>query len=98
AQAGYMLLPFALAGTSAAVNRDAFASVVLYILIYGVMNLGVFAVVVGMAGEAPGLLISDFAGLGRRAGALAVCMTLFLISLAGIPPLAGVWAEFGIFR
>jgi NADH-quinone oxidoreductase subunit N len=98
AQAGYMLLPFALAGTSAAVNRDAFASVVLYILIYGVMNLGVFAVVVGMAGEAPGLLISDFAGLGRRAGALAVCMTLFLISLAGIPPLAGFWAKFVIFR
>jgi NADH-quinone oxidoreductase subunit N len=98
AQAGYMLLPFALAGTSAAVDRQAFASVVLYILIYGVMNLGVFAVVVGMAREAPGLLISDFAGLGRRAGALAGCMTLFLVSLAGIPPLAGFWAKFVIFR
>jgi NADH-quinone oxidoreductase subunit N len=98
AQAGYMLLPFALAGTSAAVDKQAFASVMLYILIYGVMNLGAFAVVVGMARAAPGMLISDFAGLGRRAGALAVCMTLFLVSLAGIPPLAGFWAKFVIFR
>src|SRR5204862_353805 len=50
AQAGYMLLPFALATTGdAAVNRQAFAAAELYILIYGVMSLGAFAVVVGMA-------------------------------------------------
>jgi len=98
AQAGYMLLPFALAGTSASVNKDAFAAVVLYILIYGVMNLGTFAVVIGVARESPGILISDFAGLGRRAAAVALAMTLFLVSLAGIPPLAGFWAKFFIFR
>src|ERR671915_383496 len=45
AQAGYMLLPFALVGTSGPVNRQAFSAAVLYILIYGVMNLGAFAVV-----------------------------------------------------
>jgi NADH-quinone oxidoreductase subunit N len=97
AQAGYMLLPFALAGVSPAVDREAFAAAVLYILIYAVMNLGAFAVVIAMAREAPGILISDFAGLGQRAGALALPMTLFLISLAGIPPLAGFWAKFFIF-
>jgi NADH-quinone oxidoreductase subunit N len=98
AQAGYMLLPFALAGVSPAVDREAFSAAVLYILIYGVMNLGAFAVVIGLSRESPSILISDFAGLGQRAGALALSMSLFLISLAGIPPLAGFWAKFFIFR
>src|SRR6266496_1027701 len=68
AQAGYILLPFALAGHSPAVDKEAFSAAVLYILIYGVMNRGAFAVVIAVARESPGVLISDFAGLGRRAG------------------------------
>ena len=95
AQAGYMLLPFALVGMGA--DRAAFSSSVLYILIYGVMNLGAFGVVIALAREAPGALVSDFAGLGRRAPGLALAMGLFLISLAGIPPLAGFWGKFFIF-
>jgi NADH-quinone oxidoreductase subunit N len=100
AQAGYMLLPFALATPALAagsVNKDAFAAATLYILIYGVMNLGAFAVVIGMVRESPGILIDDFAGLGQRAAPLAVAMAMFLISLAGIPPLAGFWGKFFIF-
>ena len=96
AQAGYMLLPFALVGMGA--DALAFESAVLYILIYAVMNLGAFAVVIGLAREAPGALVADFAGLGRRAPALAMAMALFLLSLAGIPPLAGFWAKFRIFQ
>jgi NADH-quinone oxidoreductase subunit N len=95
AQAGYMLLPFALVGRGA--DEAAFGAAVLYILIYAVMTLGAFAVVVAMAREAPGALIADFAGLGSRAPALALSMALFLVSLAGIPPLAGFWAKFFIF-
>jgi NADH-quinone oxidoreductase subunit N len=99
AQAGYILLPFALASPAgAAVNKEAFAAVLLYILIYGVMNLGAFGVVIGLAREAPGMLITDFAGLGQRAGALSVSMTMFLVSLAGVPPFAGFWGKFFIFR
>ncbi|HEV2906012.1 MAG TPA: NADH-quinone oxidoreductase subunit N, partial [Actinomycetota bacterium] len=98
AQAGYMLLPFALVGTSAAVDKQAFSAAVLYILIYGVMNLGAFAVVIAVSREEPGVLIEDFAGLGQRAAALAVPMALFLVSLAGIPPTAGFWGKFFIFR
>lgn len=98
AQAGYMLLPFALVGTSAALDRQAFSAAVLYILIYGVMNLGAFAVVIAVSREDPGVLIEDFAGLGQRAAALAVPMALFLVSLAGIPPTAGFWGKFFIFR
>jgi NADH-quinone oxidoreductase subunit N len=98
AQAGYMLLPFALVGAgSRAVNDAAFAAVVLYILVYATMNLGAFAVVTALSKESPGVLVEDFAGLGRRAGWLALPMALFMISLAGIPPTAGFWGKFFIF-
>ncbi|HXF56427.1 MAG TPA: NADH-quinone oxidoreductase subunit N [Actinomycetota bacterium] len=97
AQAGYMLVPFALAGFSPEVDRAALSAAVLYLLIYGVMNLGAFAVVVAVAREAPGVLVADFAGLAQRAPALAVSLAAFLLSLAGIPPLAGFWAKFFIF-
>src|SRR5438093_476055 len=99
AQAGYMLLPFALATPAGtAVNKEAFAAAVLYILIYAVMNLGAFAVVVAMSREAPGILVTDFAGLGERSAPVAVGMAMFLLSLAGIPPLAGFWGKFFIFQ
>jgi NADH-quinone oxidoreductase subunit N len=97
AQAGYMLLPFALAGSSAAIDKEAFSASVLYILIYAIMNLGAFAVVTEMARSAPGILISDFDGLGQRSPAMAVALTTSLVSLAGIPPMAGFWGKFFIF-
>jgi NADH-quinone oxidoreductase subunit N len=97
AQSGYMLLPFALVGASAAINQKAFAAAVLYILVYAVTNLGAFGVILAVGREAPGLLISDFAGLFRRAPAMAGAMILFLVSLAGIPILAGFWAKVFIF-
>jgi NADH-quinone oxidoreductase subunit N len=97
AQTGYMLLPFALAGASAAVDKAAFSAAVTYILIYGVMNLGAFAVVIAVSRRSPGLLIGDFAGLVRRAPLLAVGMTAFMVSLAGVPPTGGFWAKIFIF-
>jgi NADH-quinone oxidoreductase subunit N len=97
AQTGYILLPFALAGASAAVDEAAFSAAVTYILIYGVMNLGAFAVVIAVSRRSPGLLIDDFAGLVRRAPLLAVGMTAFMVSLAGIPPTGGFWAKIFIF-
>src|SRR5919108_1882020 len=98
AQAGYMLLPFALVSSDTGVNQDAFAAAVTYILVYAIMNLGAFAVVVAMAREAPGILVSDFAGMGRRAPAMAVAMLMFFVSLAGIPPTPGFWGKFFIFQ
>jgi NADH-quinone oxidoreductase subunit N len=85
AQSGYMLLPFALVGTDPVVNGQAFSAAVFYILVYAVMNLGAFAVVTAVAREAPGALITDFAGLYRRAPIHAGAMILFLVSLAGVP-------------
>ncbi|HJS25961.1 MAG TPA: NADH-quinone oxidoreductase subunit N [Actinomycetota bacterium] len=98
AQAGYMLLPFALVSADPSINQDAFAAAVTYILIYAIMTLGAFAVVIAMARESRGLLISDFAGLGRRAPWIALSMTVFMVSLGGIPPTAGFWAKFLVFQ
>jgi NADH-quinone oxidoreductase subunit N len=97
AQAGYMLLPFALAGYSASVDKAAFSAVVLYIMVYAITNLGAFAIIVGMSRDAPTLLVSDFAGLGQRAAPIAIAMATCLVSLAGIPPTAGFWGKFFIF-
>jgi NADH-quinone oxidoreductase subunit N len=97
AQAGYMLLPFALVGASPSIDHQAFAAVELYILIYGVMNLGAFAVLTAMARESPSLLLDDFSGLMRRSPVLGGSMTMFLISLAGIPPTAGFFAKLFVF-
>jgi NADH-quinone oxidoreductase subunit N len=97
-QAGYILLPFALVSADRAVNQDAFSAAVTYILIYAVMTLGAFAVVIAMSRESRGLLVDDFAGLGRRAPVLAVAMTVFMVSLSGIPPTGGFWAKFVVFK
>ena len=98
AQAGYILLPFALVSSDAVVNRSAFSAAVAYILIYGIMNLGAFAVTIAVSRREPTLLITDFAGLVRRAPLLAVGMTAFMISLAGVPPTGGFWAKILIFK
>jgi NADH-quinone oxidoreductase subunit N len=99
AQAGYMLLPFALVSVgNPEVNDAAFSASVLYILIYGVMTLGAFAVVIALSRGSRPLLIADLAGLVRRAPVLAVAMTVFMVSLAGIPPTGGFWAKFVVFR
>ncbi|MFM7719175.1 MAG: NADH-quinone oxidoreductase subunit N [Actinomycetota bacterium] len=97
AQAGYILLPFALVSADPAGNAQAFSSAVTYILIYAIMTLGAFAVVIAVSRESRGLLLDDFAGLGRRAPLLAVGMTVFMVSLAGIPPTAGFWAKVFVF-
>ena len=98
AQAGYILLPFAVVeGADPVVLREAFAASLTYILIYSFMNIGAFAVVIAVARKQPSNLISDYDGLARREPGLAAAMLFFLLSLAGIPPLAGFWAKFFVF-
>ncbi|HJR19856.1 MAG TPA: NADH-quinone oxidoreductase subunit N [Actinomycetota bacterium] len=98
AQAGYILLPFAVVdGAGPVVLREAFAAALTYILIYSFMNIGAFAVVIAVARKQPSNLISDYDGLAQREPGLAAAMLFFLLSLAGIPPLAGFWAKFFVF-
>jgi NADH-quinone oxidoreductase subunit N len=97
-QAGYILLPFALVTDDVVSNRDAFAAAVAYILIYGIMNLGAFAATVAVSRRHPALRVADFAGLRETAPLIAFGMTVFMVSLAGVPPTGGFWAKLLIFQ
>jgi NADH-quinone oxidoreductase subunit N len=68
--------------------------VLFYSVVYAFMNLGAFAVVAALQ-RRPGVTsqLTSFTGLGYRAGILALFMTIFLLSLTGIPPLAGFFAK-----
>ena len=96
AQGGFMLVPLAVAGDVR--GNSAWEAVVIYLLIYGAMNLGAFAAVIAAARRTRSAEISSFSGLGRTDPALAVMLTIFLLSLAGVPPLAGWFAKFVMFR
>ncbi|MFM8266547.1 MAG: NADH-quinone oxidoreductase subunit N [Ilumatobacteraceae bacterium] len=96
-QGGFILMPLAVAGTAGA-SEAALKAVVVYLLIYAATNLGAFAVVIGVSRTTRSGEISSFGGLFQYAPGLTVLMTLFLASLAGIPPLGGWYAKFGAFR
>lgn len=97
AQSGYILVAFALIGTSGDATRQAFESALIYIAIYGVMDLGAFAAAVAFARRGGTYFIDDYSGLWQRSPALAVLLAGFLISLAGAPPMAGAWAKLFVF-
>ncbi len=96
AQAGYMLAPLAVAGESAAVADDALGAVVTYLAIYAAMNLGAFAVVIALSRRTNRSDPARYRGLFHHSPGLAVAMTVFLMALAGIPPLGGWFAKFEI--
>jgi NADH-quinone oxidoreductase subunit N len=95
AQAGYMLAPLAVYGDRLV---DAQQAIVLYLVIYAAMNLGAFAVVITAARKTRSGEISSFGGMFRYAPGLTVTMTVFLLSLAGVPPMGGFWAKFFVFK
>jgi NADH-quinone oxidoreductase subunit N len=97
AQGGFMLVPFAVAADGGAA-QSSFEAVVIYILIYGAMNLGAFAIVIAFARRTRTAEISSYGGLGSYAPGFAVLMSAFLFSLAGLPPFAGWFAKFVMFR
>jgi NADH-quinone oxidoreductase subunit N len=88
--AGYMLLGL-IAHTPMGES-----ALIYYVITYAVASLGAFGVLGAL--EAEGIdKIADLAGLYRRAPGLSLCMLVFLLSLAGIPPLAGFFGKFYIF-
>ena len=97
AQGGFLLVPLAVAGDGRA-GASALKAVVVYLLIYGAMNLGAFAVVIAVARRTRSGDISSYAGLYRQAPVLAVAMTAFMLSLAGVPFFAGWFAKFVMFK
>jgi proton-translocating NADH-quinone oxidoreductase chain N len=91
AQAGYILIALPVA------TQYAVAGGVFHILTHAFMKSGAFMVVAAMGAVAIGERLDDFKGLSKRSPFLAFSMTLFLLSLAGIPPLAGFASKFVLF-
>ena len=95
AQAGYMLAPLAVASD---VGDAALTATVTYLLVYAAMNLGAFAIVLAVARKTRSAEIESLKGLLGYAPGLTIAMTVFLFSLAGIPPLGGWWAKFRVME
>jgi NADH-quinone oxidoreductase subunit N len=95
AQAGFILAPFAVIET----NRDqALSSIVIYLVIYAAMNLGAFGVIIAVARKTRSAEITSFGGLFTYMPGMTVAMTIFLASLAGIPPMGGWYAKFAVWN
>lgn len=96
-QGGFVLMALAFAG-SAQVADSALVAVVTFLAVYAAMNLGAFAIVLAVARHTRSGDISSFGGLFSYAPGLGVLMTIFLASLAGIPPLGGWIGKFTAFK
>ncbi len=92
AHAGYILVGIV------ANSRTGFGAVLFYLVVYTVMNLGAFAIVLSLSHTGDMRVnLDDYAGLGRKAPLAAAALSLFLISLAGIPLTGGFIGKFYLF-
>jgi NADH-quinone oxidoreductase subunit N len=92
AHAGYLLVAFA------ALPDNGIPAAMFYTAAYAAMNVGAFAVVSHFAGAGERYVtVEDYAGLGRRSPLLAATLTIFLLSLIGIPITGGFFAKFYVF-
>jgi len=97
AHVGYMLLGL-VAGSATELNIDGIRGILIYLLVYTFMNLGAFGVITSLRHKKViGDELDDLNGLYSRAPVEAVLMLVFMLSLAGIPPLAGFWGKYFIF-
>lgn len=93
AHVGYMLL-----GVLSGDVQGGAQAIWLYMLTYLLMQSGAFAVIIYLQGKGEGERIEDFRGLAKRQPVLAFAMMVFLLSLAGIPPLVGFFSKFYLFK
>jgi len=97
AQAGYIMAPLAVYSQTGQTGVSASSAIVNYLIIYAAMNLGAFAVVIAAARKTRSGEISSFGGMLNYAPGLTAAMTVFLFSLAGIPPMGGWLAKWQVF-
>jgi NADH-quinone oxidoreductase subunit N len=92
AHAGYLLVAFA------AAQQLGISAAIFYAASYAAMNVGAFAVISHFASTGEKFVtLDDYAGLGRRSPLLAAILTIFLLSLIGIPVTGGFFAKFYVF-
>jgi len=98
AHAGYILMAFVAFGNPDLV-QDAISAGIFYLLAYAVTNFGSWAIVISLEEkEGKGLDLSDYAGLGRTNPIMAAAMTVFMLSLIGVPPTLGLVGKLYLFR
>lgn len=95
AQAGYILVGFT--ASLASNQADGNAAVLFFIFVYVITNLGAFSGIIALANATGGERIEDFRGLAKRAPLLSLGTAACLLSLAGIPPMAGFISKVVIF-
>jgi NADH-quinone oxidoreductase subunit N len=94
AHAGYIFMALP-AAADPPVSNHAVSAALFYLLAYAITNLGAWSVVITLERlEGGGLDLDDYAGLGKRRPLLAAMMTLFMLSLTGVPPTVGFMAKF----
>jgi NADH-quinone oxidoreductase subunit N len=91
AHVGYMLLALV------SHTEQSFSALLYYAFTYALTTVGAFGVVAAVEAKTGSDKLSDFSGLSRRAPVLSFCMLIFMLSLAGIPPLAGFFGKFYLF-
>jgi NADH-quinone oxidoreductase subunit N len=96
AHAGYMLVGVAAAGVSSRREESA-GSVLYYLVIYAFSNVGAFAVAAWLARDRGSDEIDDLNGLGKKHPFLATCVLILMLSLIGMPPLAGFFGKLYMF-
>lgn len=97
AHSGYILVGVITAGMSEEPFYAA-SSVIFYLIAYAIMTLGAFAIVSALEkSENYTVSLENLAGLSKKHPWLAICLTIFCLSLAGIPPTVGFWGKFYLF-
>jgi len=91
AHAGYMLLAMPV------MSGDSIYAIMIYLVMYLFMNLGAFFVVITVKNKTGGETFDDYKGLGWEMPLIGVVMTIFMVSLTGLPPSAGFVGKFYIF-
>ncbi|HNP69573.1 MAG TPA: NADH-quinone oxidoreductase subunit N [Kouleothrix sp.] len=96
--AGFVLLAILVWSSSSQTDRTfGSASLIYYLIVYTVTNLGAFGALAVIREAVGGDDLSDLNGLWRRNISLALMLTVLVLSLAGVPPLSGFWAKFFVF-
>lgn len=91
AQAGYLLMGIAV------LNPTGLQGIIIYLISYTLANLGIFAVIIHVAEKTKRDDIASYQGVAQSSPFLAACLSIFLLSLAGIPPFAGFIGKFFVF-
>jgi NADH-quinone oxidoreductase subunit N len=97
AHAGYLLIGFVALPQNATDNKYGPASIMFYMLAYLFANMGAFACAIAFAKNFGSYEIKDYQGLSKKSPALSILFMIFLLSLAGIPPMVGFFAKYYVF-